>query len=113
MRSATERRQEILYFISDRRCVKLREIADEFNISYMTARRDVEYLMCSYPIITETTAAGGVRAMDGWYASRRYLTDKQEYLLRQMLTGLQPDDQKTMEGILAAFAKPKIQEDKH
>ena len=51
--------------------------------------------------------------MDGWYASKRYMTDKQEYLLRQLLAGLQPDDQKTMEGILAAFAKPKTQEDKH
>ena len=113
MQSATERRQEILYYISDRRRVKYREIADEFNISYHTARNDVAVLMCSYPIYTETTAAGGVRAMDGWYASKRYMTDKQEYLLRQLLAGLQPDDQKTMEGILAAFAKPKTQEDKH
>ena len=111
MQSATERRQEILYFISDRRCVKLWDIANEFNISYTTAQRDVRYLQCSYPIITETSVAGGVRAMDGWYASRRYLNDKQEALLRELMTGLQPDDQKTMESILAAFAKPQIKED--
>lgn len=43
MQSATERRQEILYFISDRRRVKYREIADEFNISYNTARNDVQF----------------------------------------------------------------------
>ena len=40
MQNATERRQEILYFISDRRRVKYREIANEFNISYNTARND-------------------------------------------------------------------------
>ena len=111
MQNATERRQEILYFISDRRHVKMQEIADQFNISRSTAKRDVQILQCSYPIFSETTAAGGVRAMDGWYASSRYLSDKQEALLRELLTGLQPDQQQTMESILAAFAKPKIKED--
>lgn len=42
MQSATERRQEVLYFISDRRRVTYQQIADEFGISHMTARRDVE-----------------------------------------------------------------------
>lgn len=113
MQNATERRQEMLYYISDHRRVTYDELANEFNISYRTAQRDVEYLMCSYPITTINCRGGGIRAMDGWYASKRYMTDKQEYLLRQLLAGLQPDDQKTMEGILAAFAKPKTQEDKH
>lgn len=107
MQNATERRQEILYYISDRRKVTVQEIAYEFNISVATVKRDVQVLMCSYPITTVNCRGGGVCAMDGWYASKRYMTDKQEYLLRQLLAGLQPDDQKTMEGILAAFAKPK------
>jgi predicted DNA-binding transcriptional regulator YafY len=100
-----------MYYISDRRRTTYPEIAAEFNIGFNTARRDVELLMCSYPIEAVKGKGGGIRAMDGWYASRRYMTDKQEYLLRQLLTGLQPDDQKTMEGILAAFAKPQIKED--
>lgn len=33
MRNTTERRQEVLYFISDRRRVTYQQIADEFNIS--------------------------------------------------------------------------------
>ena len=114
MQNTTERRQLILEYISDMREVKIAEIVQEFGISDKTARRDISILSCSHPLITTTGRyGGGVRAMDGWYASRRYLTDKQEALLRQLLTGLQPDDQKTMEGILTAFAKPKIQEDKH
>ena len=112
MQNATERRQEILYFISDRRKVKLREIADEFNISYHTARRDVEYLMCSYPIYTETSVAGGVCAMDGWYANKRYLTDSQEKALEDVLNGLQPD-MDMIQSILTAFAKPKVKEAKN
>lgn len=44
--------------------------------------------------------------MEGWYASKSYLHDDQEALLRKLLTGLQPEDQKTMKSILDAFAKP-------
>ena len=47
MQNATERRQEMLYYISDHRRVTYDELANEFNISYRTAQRDVEYLMCS------------------------------------------------------------------
>ena len=107
MQSTNERRQLILEFISDRRFVKMQMIADEFGISLRTAKTDVQILSCSYPIITENCRGGGVRAMDGWYLSRRYLHDDQEALLRSLLPGLAPEEQKTMEQILTAFAKPK------
>lgn len=112
MQNTTERRQEILYFISDRRRVKYREIANEFNISYHTARNDVEVLMCSYPIYTETSVAGGVCAMDGWYANKRYLTENQEKALEDVINGLQPD-MDMIQSILTAFAKPKVKEAKN
>ena len=76
------------------------------HISKKTAQRDVEILSCSYPIYTRTTCAGGIFAMEGWYASKSYLHDDQEALLRKLLAGLQPEDQKTMQSILDAFAKP-------
>ncbi len=107
MQSTNERRQLILEFISDRRFVKMQMIADEFGISLRTAKADVQILSCSYPIITENWRGGGVRAMDGWYLSHRYLHDDQEALLRSLLPGLAPEEQKTMEQILTAFAKPK------
>ena len=106
MQNTTERRQLILEFISDNRCVKMQQIADTFGICLRTAKTDVQILSCSYPIITEDGRAGGVRAMDGWYLSRRYLHEDQEKLLRTLLAGLQPEDQQTMQSILDAFAKP-------
>ena len=112
MQNATERRQQILEFISDSRKATLDEIMNAFDISRSTAKRDIQILSCSYPIITENWRGGGVRAMDGWYASRRYLHDDQEALLRSLLPGLQPEQAKTMEAILTAFAKPH-KEDKH
>lgn len=107
MKSATERRQLVLEAISDRRLVKMADLAAEFGVDERTIRRDVQYLSCSYPIITENWRGGGVKAMDGWYLSHRYLHDDQEALLRSLLPGLQPEERKTMEQILLAFAKPK------
>ena len=113
MQYATERRQLILEYISDNRIVTMQNIMDEFRISRATALRDVQLLACSYPIYTQQGGAGGVRAMDGWYLSRRYLHDDQEALLRSLLPGLQPEQQKTMKAILTAFAKPNTKETKN
>ena len=107
MQSATERRQLILEYISDHRHVQIQDIMNEFEISDSTARRDIQLLSCSHPILTVQGNGGGVRAMDGWYLSRRYLHDDQEALLRSLLPGLQPDEQATMQRILSAFAKPR------
>ena len=114
MQNTTERRQLILEYISDMREVKIAEIMQEFGISDKTARRDIRILSWSHPRITTTGRYGcGGRAMDGWYASRRYLHSEQEELLRSLMEGLQPEQQKVMQGILTAFAKPKVKEDKH
>lgn len=112
MQSALERRQQILEIVSDCRVVKMQELARKFDVSIRTIQSDIQILACSHPIYTENWRGGGVRAMDGWYLSRRYLHDDQEALLRSLLPGLQPNEQKTMEAILTAFAKPNRKETK-
>lgn len=97
MQSAIERRQQVLEAISDRRTERIENLASEFGVSRRTIERDILVLSCSYPIVTVQGAAGGVRAMDGWYVTRRYLNDDQEALLRSLLPGLQPDQQETMQ----------------
>lgn len=106
MQSAIDRRQQVLEIISDRRIVQIDNLAAQLGVSRRTIERDILTLSCSHPIITENWRGGGVRAMDGWYLSRRYLHDDQEALLRSLLPGLQPEQAKTMEAILTAFAKP-------
>ena len=110
MQATTERRQQMLEYISIHRHVQYQDLMDEFHISKKTAQRDVEILSCSYPIYTRTTCAGGIFAMEGWYASKSYLHDDQEALLRKLLAGLQPEDQKRMQHVLSVFAKPKVKE---
>ena len=110
MSKATDRQQLIIEQLSDRRSATVPELMAQFNVSRCTILRDIEILSCSYPIFTQQGGGGGIRVADGWYVSRRYLHDDQEALLRKLLPGLQPEDQKTMECILTAFAKPTIKE---
>ncbi len=107
MQNTTNRRLLILEYISDRRFVKMPDIAREFGISLRTAIADVQLLSCSHPIITENWRGGGVRAMEGWYLYQKYLRDDQEALLLSILPELQPEQQITMQSILSSFAKPK------
>lgn len=110
MSSPIERRQMILEYLSDNRQSSYREMADRFGVSKNTIVNDIAELTLSAPIDTIAGNGGGIRVADGWYISRRYLQNDQEELLRRLLPGLQPEDQKTMERILTAFAKPQTKE---
>ena len=99
MRSALERRQEILEALSDRRFETVQNLATEFGVSVRTIKYDLEYLACSAPIYTVQGNGGGVRVADGWYVGRRYLHNDQEALLRELMDGLQPDQQRIMQSI--------------
>ena len=107
MQNTTERRQLILEYLSDVRRTTLEELAAQFNVSKRTIRYDLDILTCSAPIYTVQGNGGGIRVADGWYISRRYLRDEHEEVLRRLLPRLQPDDQKAINEILLAFAKPK------
>jgi len=110
VRSANERRQRILEALSDRRFETRESLASEFGVSKRTIERDIECLSCSAPVYTVQGNGGGIRVADGWYISRRYLHREQEELLRRLMAGLQPEDEKTMQSILSAFAMPKVKE---
>ena len=109
MQSALDRRQAILDALSDRRQETLDNLASEFGVSKMTIRRDIEILSCSAPIYTVQGNGGGIRVEDGWYVDRRYLKPGQEALLTKLSDGLQPDEFRVMQSILAAFGKPHRQ----
>ena len=110
MANANERRQLILEALSERRQETVQNLAAEFGVSVRTIKYDIEILTSSAPIYTVQGNGGGIRVADGWYLSRRYLHDDQEALLRELLPGLQPEQQKLMESILTSFAKPKVKE---
>ena len=107
MSSTAERRQQIIEYLNGNRSTTLEELTVLFQVSKRTIRYDLEILSCSYPLYTVQGKGGGIRVADGWYLSRSYLSDKQEALLRDLMSGLQPQDRETMNAILAKFAKPE------
>ena len=108
MQSALDRRQAMLELLSDRRQETVANLMSEFGVSRCTVLRDIETLSCSAPIYTVQGNGGGVRVADGYYYGRRYLYSDQEALLRKLMPGLQPDEQKTIQSILTAFGMPKV-----
>ena len=107
MGRAQERQQRILEILSFRRSETMANIADELGVSIRTIRYDIDALTGSAPIYTVKGNGGSVRVADGWYVGRRYLHSEQEQLLRELMDGLQPEQQKVMQSILDAFAIPK------
>lgn len=108
--SPAERRQELLEVLCLRRHDTYDNLANEFNVSKMTIRRDVAVLMCSYPIETVHGGRHGcVRVIEGYYLHHRFnarktLDQKQTALLRRLREQLVGDDRETINSILVQFA---------
>ena len=57
--SAAERRKAVLAALCARRHDTYENLAQEFSVSTRTIQRDVEELMCSYPLKTVRGRCGG------------------------------------------------------
>lgn len=106
MKSSAERRQKILEFVVTRRHTYLKDVCNEFGISFSTARRDVQILSCSYPIFTSQGGNGGIHTVSGYHIGMKYFTDEQTALLEKLSCSLVGEDLKTMEGIIKTFKRP-------
>lgn len=104
--SPTERQQQLLEVLCRRRHDTCENLAREFKVSKRTIYRDIELLMCSYPVETVCGRyGGGVQVPDGYYICRHdSLTPKQVDLLREMSAQLEGDKLDTLHSILTDFA---------
>lgn len=97
--SPVERRQALLEVLCRRRSDTYANLAFEFGVSKKTIQRDVEILICSYPIETVL----GDYPYD-CHTSKRALNCEQTELLvriRKMLSGKDID---TLDSIITGFA---------
>ena len=88
MRSAIERRQEILERLSVRRVDTIGNLMVEFGVSRSTIKRDLEIIGLSAPIYTVKGKGGGVRVMNGYDYGRRDLKPDQVDLLEKLIPEL-------------------------
>lgn len=99
-----ERQQRILEVLCQRRHDTYDNLAQEFHVSKMTIRRDIEVLSCSCPIETVWGGRyGGVRIMDGAYSGKTFLNPEQTELLRRLRTQLDGHDRLVLTSILYQF----------
>ena len=107
MITANERRYMILETLSQRRCACVNNLAELYQVTEKTIRKDIQILSSSAPIYTVQGKGGGIHVADGWYYSHQYLTERQEALLHKLSDNLIKDDFDVMQSILLSFAKPK------
>lgn len=104
--TANERRMQILNVILAKRSVTMLELQNEFHISRSTARRDIEELSLSHPIITAKGGGGGVSVMEGYKLGMKYFTDEQATLLEKLSESLTNEELEIMNSILKTFKRP-------
>ena len=75
--SLSERRQRLLEVLCLRRHDTYDNLAQEFNVSKMTIRRDITALTCSYPIETvRGRYGGGIQVRADYLPYRKTLNKK-------------------------------------
>lgn len=105
----SERQQRIKEIISHRRHETVINLATELGVSRYTIMRDLDEITDSASFYTVRGRHGaGVYAVDGWYYSKTYLSEKQSALLVSLLPSLSPTEKSVMQSILDAFAKPAV-----
>ncbi len=83
----TERRNEIIKILCRRRYETIGNLANEFNVSYRTLRRDIEALSSYIPIYTQNGRyGGGVYMVEGYSMDNIYMNEDELILLNKIFT---------------------------
>lgn len=101
---AQERRMMIFSVLCSRRCDTVGHLAAEFGVSDKTMRRDIASLTLSFPIETTRGRYGGVKLADWFFPTKRYLTQQQRELLKQVAADCGDGDRETLLDIVAQFS---------
>ena len=99
-----ERRQKILEILCLRRHETTDNLAQEFNVSRETIRRDITVLTCSYPVETVQGSHGGVRVADWFHLDRRALNSDEITFLRKLEGQLDSADREMLNRIIILFS---------
>ena len=80
-----ERRRAILRLLCRRGCETVKKLAQEFDVSERTIRRDIEALSLREPIYTVPGKYGGVYVMEHYRMERGYFKQSETALLQKLL----------------------------
>ena len=109
MQNTTERRQEMLEYLCEKRFANISDLMFKFKISRSTVIRDLQVLSISKPIFCiPGRYGGGVHIAKGFYIGRKYLKPNQKALLEKLSNSLQGEELRILQEILKAFVMPEI-----
>ena len=105
---ASERRQQILDRLYQRRHDTVANLAHEFGVCSRTIHYDIDALSLDHPIETvRGRHGGGVRIMDGCRSGKQYLTKSEQATLEGLCSGLKGQQLADVQSILRKFAIPQ------
>jgi len=82
-------------------------LTQEFGVSEKTIRRDIEDLMCSYPIETVCGRyGGGVKVADWYHPHKSILSQEQQTVLTQLLDKADERQRRVLLEMLTTFGSP-------
>lgn len=103
--SPTQRRLAIRDYISRARRTSIARIANDFGVSTLTVKRDLQALNDPGIVILRGRNKDSVRACDGWYSNCKLFKPSQVEFIRDLCTRLpDEDDRKRLLEILNEFA---------
>lgn len=107
----------MMKILCKRRYATITELADEFEVSERTIRRDIDVLSLHEPIYTKAGRhAGGVYVVDGYYIDREYFNTAQVDVFAKAIGLLEktksPElteaELRQLKLLLSDYTKPKI-----
>lgn len=101
--ASDERRRLIVEYLSLHKTTTIAQIADEFQISYCTAQRDITYLTRFYSISTTFGRYTGGIEFHGENVEIVHFTPKQEKAVRQAIPKVSAQDAVVLKEILQTF----------
>lgn len=110
--NTNDRRYELIKILCKRRYDTVSNLANEFNVSYRTIRRDIEVLSLHIPIYTQRGKFGGVFLLDNYFPNNTYMTDTEIAILQKIVkinsfeNILSKDEVKICISIINKYSKP-------
>ena len=109
MRSALERRQDLIEYLNDQRFDTIDNLSYKFDVSRSTIKRDLMVLSLSYPVSTKNGIGGGAYMEDWFDLHKHYLNSEQQDTLKKVIAICSDKDAAVLTSILKSFSKsPKV-----
>ena len=112
-----ERRNKLLKILYMRRYDTIVNLAQEFEVSTRTVRRDIEKLSETEPIYTRSgNKIGGVYVVNGYYPDRLFMAENEITALKVIQTYFQlnpgliaVEDENVLKNIIKKYDRPKFE----